>query len=338
MVSTVIDPRDEMFRYSVASLRGNEAAGRRLYLEKGRQIADAVLQIADRRPGARETVASYLDFASGYGRATRFLTDAWRPETITVCDIQAEGVEFQRATFGVRSVVSAADPNDLGFDRRFDMVCASSFFTHVPPARFAAWFERLVRFLADDGTLVFSTNNLAERSDAGSSNETHFEPTSESAVLSGDVYGTTWVSDSFVRRTAMSSVGAGRLEHLPRGLCGHQDLWVLNRAGAIDLEGFAGYPAGDVDLFEPQGDSVRIAGWARDWGSRGSVARVVLDVGDRDLDADLERGEAAESTRWQFELSLDEVGVDRLIGITAVNDQSRSNLVALGTLRPFLDQ
>jgi len=338
MVSALIDPRDEMFRYSVASLCGNEAAGRRLYLEKGRQIADAVLQIADRRPGGRESVAWLLDFASGYGRATRFLADAWRPETITVCDIQEAGVEFQRATFGVRAVVSAANPDDLSFDRRFDMVCASSFFTHVPPARFAAWFERLDGFLADAGTLVFSTNNLSERPDAGSSVETHFEPTSESAVLSGEVYGTTWVSDGFVRRMAKPSRSAAGLECLPRGLCGHQDLWVLDRGGGVDLAGYAGYPAGDVDHLERRGDSVRITGWARDWHAGGSVARVVLDAGGRTLDADLERGEAAVSTRWQFELPLDEVGLDRLVGITAVNGQGRSNLVALGTLRPFLDR
>jgi len=336
MASTAIDPRDEMFRYSVASLRGDEAAGRRLYFEKGRQIADAVLQIADRRPGGRESVASLLDFASGYGRATRFLTDAWRPEAITVCDIQAAGVEFQRTAFGVRAVVSAVDPGALSFDRRFDLVCASSFFTHVPPARFAAWLECLGGFLTEAGTLVFSTNNLAERPDAGSQAETRFEPTSESTVLDGEDYGTTWVSDEFVRRTALSWCPAGGLDHLPRGLCGHQDLWVLNRGGAIDLDGFAGYPAGDVDSIEHRGDSVRIAGWARDWHPGGGMVRVVLDDDGRELDADLARGETAESTRWQLDLPLGEVDLDRLVGITAVNVQNRSNLVALGTLRPFL--
>jgi SAM-dependent methyltransferase len=338
MVSTIIDPRDEMYRYSVSSLSGNEEAGRRLYFEKGRQIADAVVQIADRRPGGRRGVRALLDFASGYGRATRYLVDSWPAQDITVCDIQAEGVAFQTRSFGVVGAASAGDPGGLRFAGRFDMICAASFFSHVPPSRFEGWVARLAEFLGHDGTLVFSTNPLRTRADVNPVWGVQFEPTSESEVLVGEDYGTTWVSEEYVRAAACAAgFASDRVELLPRGLCGHQDLWVLQSGDKLDLEGFAGYPVGDVIQLDTREGIFHVEGWARDWRPGGRISAIELDVGEPRPRAIVGGLEQDGYVRWRLDLDLADFDLDELVGIEARNDQGRSNLIALGSLRPFVE-
>lgn len=327
-----------MYRYSVSSLRGNEEAGRRLYFEKGRQIADAIVQIADRRPRGRRGVRALLDFASGYGRATRYLVESWPAPAITVCDIQAEGMAFQTKSFGVFGVASAPDPGKLRFTRRFDMISAASFFSHVPPSRFEAWLARLAEFLGHDGTLVFSTNSLRARPDVDPARGVEFEAASESEVLAGEDYGTTWVSEEYVRAAACAAgFASDRVELLPRGLCGHQDLWVLQSGEKLDLGGFAGYPAGDVNYLETREGIFHVEGWARDWRPGGRISAIKLDAGERRLRAIVGGLERDGDVRWSLDLDLGDYDLDELIGIEARNDQGRSSLIALGSLRPFVE-
>jgi hypothetical protein len=41
--------------------------------------------------------------------------------------------------------------------------------------------------------------------------------------------------------------------------------------------------------------------------------------------------------RWRLDLDLADFDLDELVGIEARNDQGRSNLIALGSLRPFVE-
>ena len=47
------------------------------------------------RFGSLERVGKILDFASGYGRVTRFLVRDVPPELVWVADVYADGVRFQ---------------------------------------------------------------------------------------------------------------------------------------------------------------------------------------------------------------------------------------------------
>lgn len=332
-----------MLRYSVASVRGHPEAGLRLYLEKGRQIAETVLALGelvdlagDDPAGDEQRGASrgLLDFASGYGRSTRFLLASLPPSAITVSDVQLGGLAFQAATFGVGTLPSAADPADFQPARRWALVFAASFFTHVPPPRFGPWLERLAGLCDDDGVLAFST--LAETAAEGEA-PVRFDGHSESAVLAPEDYGTTWVRDDFVA-SALAGVrtDGDRLEVVRRGLCAHQDLWVLRRGRSarrpLDLPR---HPAGEVDRLDLAAERVAVEGWVEDLGEPPlGIAEVTLRAAGGPPRGVVPEGDGGRR-RWRFTLDRDRVGLDDLIEIEARTVRGASNLLAVGTLRPF---
>src|SRR5262245_19477169 len=116
-------------------------------------------QILDRRFGDRAAQASILDFGSGYGRTTRFLLREHPRERITIADVMADAVDFQRETFGVAGQLSTLDACALSIDGRFDVVVAISVFTHFNPGDFTAWLQRLHALLLPGGILVFTVND-----------------------------------------------------------------------------------------------------------------------------------------------------------------------------------
>lgn len=327
-----------MLRYATACMDGDEAAGRWLYLSTGRQIADAVLQVAELGLGGPARVRAMLDFASGFGRSTRFLLSAIPAERLTVCDIQAEGVAFQQATFGVDGVVSSPVPEAVDLAGPFDLVFAASFFTHAPPQLFGRWLGALEAVLADDGVLGFSTTDISTADRAAPGAEVHFGATSESAVLAAETYGTTWTSPAWVQRSLAPLQRSGdRVIRLPRGLCAHQDLWVLDRtATGASFGSFAFFPRGDVDRVQRQDQILVVGGWAEDCdpaGGRGRV-RAVNQEGDELASVAVELAPGS-TARWDLELEAEALDPDSLVGIEAVNRGGRSKLIGLGTLRRF---
>jgi hypothetical protein len=330
-------PDDEMLRYSVAASGGHEEAGLRLYLDKGRQIAECVLALGDLAfPEAGS--GALLDFASGFGRSTRFLVTALPAKCVTVSDVQRAGLAYQAATFGVRTLDSTLDPELFRPEASFDLVFAASFFSHVPPARFAPWLRRLAALCRDDGLVAFSTLPVSGDQMALGGQVVHV-PESESAVLTPEDYGTTWVSDRFVSDALAEARRAGdRLEVVRRGLCARQDLWVLRRgrAAVASLAGLPRHPAGQVDRVASEERDLVVEGWCEDPAEEGSgLAEVVLERSG----APPERvGYPIATRRARFRFTLDRrrVGLDDLIEIVARTVKGPSSLLAAGTLRPFV--
>ena len=62
-------------------------------------------QVVEWKFDSLEKVAAFLDFASGYGRFTRFLVQHLPADRIWVSDIQADAVAFQEEQFGVHGFV-----------------------------------------------------------------------------------------------------------------------------------------------------------------------------------------------------------------------------------------
>jgi hypothetical protein len=250
---TEIHPGDEMYAYNLKSLRGSPECAAMLYYSKGRQIARTARDLLEWRCGDPARVGSFLDFASGYGRSTRFLDGVVPADRLWVSDVHAEAVEFQERVWGVHGIVSPPVARDFPAGRKHDVILASSFFSHMPARSFADWLAVLCGALAEDGVLAFSA--LPRELLGGTHDWSQgivFLPESESSDLPGSEYGTAYVSDEFVRTTAAAVTGgAGRLRRFARGLAGHQDLYVLSR-GREPTEPFAPtlFPSGELTGFE----------------------------------------------------------------------------------------
>ena len=272
-----IHPQDEM--YTWLETVGVEPACRRAAYMRGGHESLAVLEhVARSLDTDLGAVGPVLDFASGYGRLTRFLVQAVDPDRVWCAEILPDAVEFVGERFGVQALASTAGPEDLELEQRFGLIFAGSLFSHLPRPAFGAWLRRLYDLLTPGGVLVFSTHGHHEF------HETEPDPSgftflrqSESANLSTEDYGATWVEAEVVQAIA-DEVGVGPLRHAAMELWGSQDLFLAAR-DPRRIEAWTPTPAvvggflrRDVD---PSGHAW-IGGWARTRASQGPLEEVRL--------------------------------------------------------------
>jgi len=284
-VDLAIHPADEMLGFLVESSGGDRDRALYAYFQSGASIAGAMAQVLRWRFGDSGRPARLLDFASGYGRVTRFLLRSLPAERIWVADVYAGGVGFQQQRFGVGGIVSTLLPEDFAGAAgpgAFDAILVTSLFTHLPEARFIAWLRVLMGRLAPGGVLAFSVHDRSllpagtELPPAG----LLFQEISESGSLASHDYGSTWVSEEFVRgaleRALAGTPAGGSLHRLPRGLCNFQDLYVAVPEAGADFSGlaFRAEPYLFVERCAVAGsESLELRGWAAARGC-GSLAAV----------------------------------------------------------------
>ena len=235
-----VDARDEMLEFLQASFEGDRERALFAYFRSGLSIADAMTQVLRWRFGDPARIGTLLDFASGYGRVTRFLLRDVPAERFWVSDIYADAVRFQQERFGVHGVVSTILPEDFQCDERFDAILVTSLFTHLPEERFVGWLRRLLALLRPGGALLFSVHDEAILAPGVSlpPEGLLFQELSESNSLETSDYGSTWVDEAFVRRALARASGEPvSLWRSPRGLCNFQDLYVAVREEGVDFSG-----------------------------------------------------------------------------------------------------
>jgi SAM-dependent methyltransferase len=238
-----IHEEDEMWR--LFYYRGSQNLDQSLvmYFHSGWRIWETYRRILSTLFGELGEVGKILDFASGYGRVTRFIVHDLPPERVWIADIYARGVEFQRERFGVHGLISTADPADFQCEERFDAILVSSLFSHLPEATFLAWLRRLWGLLAPGGALVFSVHDeaLLPRDHAGraelAAHGLYFEEESESGSLSKAQYGTAWVTEDYVRRVLAQVAPEASVARYPRGFANLQDLYVVVDRPGVDFSG-----------------------------------------------------------------------------------------------------
>ena len=241
-----VHEEDEMWR--LFYYRGSQNLDQSLvmYFHSGWKIWDTYRRILSHlfgEPGPIGDTGKILDFASGYGRVTRFIVHDIPPERVWIADIYARGVEFQRERFGVHGLVSAADPVDFQCGERFDAILVSSLFSHLPEATFLAWLRRLWGLLAPGGALIFSVHGeaLLPRDHAGqaelAAHGLYFEEESESGSLSKAQYGTAWVTEGYVREALAQVAPGASVARYPRGFANLQDLYVAVDRPGVDFSG-----------------------------------------------------------------------------------------------------
>lgn len=345
---------DEMWRlfYFGGGQDLNESVA--LYFLSGWEVWSTYRRILAWRFGDLRRISRLLDFASGYGRVTRFIVHELPPERVWVADIYAEGVRFQQERFGVHGIVSTADPEDFSCDERFDAILVSSLFSHLPEAAFHAWLRRLWGLLAPEGVLVFSVHDEAllppgrEMPEGG----ILFQEQSESRSLSKTQYGTAWVNESFVRKAVAEAAPGASVARFQRGFTNLQDLYVVvDRPG----EGFSGLdasgrPEGFLEHcgFSPP-DRVALGGWGLDRVTGKALKDVrarldgrevpqIVELRERPEVAALYPEERFEPVGWDISFRLPP-GTDRfatVVTVAATDARGRERILFEGPLQAAL--
>jgi SAM-dependent methyltransferase len=276
-LNRAIDERDDMLDFALQLFDRDRDRALTSYFQNALEQFALVRHIA----GWRGQIGRMLDFASGYGRLTRLLVHERLAEEITVSDILEGGMEFQAQQFGVRTILSTTDPKDFSAPERYDLIFVASLFTHLPEATFLAWLRRLAELLTPDGLLIFSVHDelLAP---APFESGIRFESRSESRVLDVNDYGSTWVTEDYVRAQVAAIDPAfalpGACIRMRRALAEWQDVYVVSPS-PLPNAAPRRVPKGFVDRLDVRDEGVRIEGWATAVHERAD--RVEVRLGDR---------------------------------------------------------
>jgi demethylmenaquinone methyltransferase/2-methoxy-6-polyprenyl-1,4-benzoquinol methylase len=149
------------------------AAFNAAFLSDAREVEDALCRVLDEsRP------ASALELACGTGLFTRHL--APRVGQLTAVDAAPEVIAINRARVGDAAVEYVeADLFEWRPARRYDFVFMSFWLSHVPHARFDAFFDTVAAALAPGGTAYVIDSAHEPTSTA----RDHPEPSRDSGVV-----------------------------------------------------------------------------------------------------------------------------------------------------------
>jgi SAM-dependent methyltransferase len=255
-LNRAIDERDDMLDFAMQLFHHDRDAALASYFQNALEQFALVRHVARWRGKPRRM----LDFASGYGRLTRLLVHEHLADEITVSDILEGGMAFQAEQFGVRTILSSAQPEQFAAPEKYDLIFVASLFTHLPPATFTPWLRRLTELLEPKGLLIFSVHDEAiapETFEGGIA----FESRSESRVLDVDDYGSTWVTEEYVREQVRAIGSEWACVRLPRALSDWQDVYVISPSPVANATPRR-VPKGFLE--EPQllDEGIRIWGWA----------------------------------------------------------------------------
>lgn len=262
-----IHPGDQMLLHSLRHHRDANAAVSQYHnvalqqYQAARQILDAVLP-----PEAGRV--EVLDFACGFGRLVRLLSCCDRDLHLSVSEIQPDALRFVADTFGADPLPSSLRPEDFAPPQRFDFIWVASLFSHLPEGLFHRWLKQLHGLLTPRGVLCFSVHDeaLVPPGQAMPPGGLLFRPQSENADLDAEAYGTTYVSEAFVRAAIARAVGDARMAHrIRKGLAHEQDIYVVAADPQRDLavlHGFRRGPWGWADERRVDGHRLVLSGWA----------------------------------------------------------------------------
>lgn len=317
-VVTTIHPSDEMFLYALRN-RGNEAVARAQYLRQGRRIAHTFRRIGAWCMAGREA-PKVLDFAAGFGRASRYLARDFGAGNVWVSDVQPDAVDFCKTSFGVNGFDSVHDPAALKATDRFDLIVVSSLFSHLPQPSFHAWLARLADMVAPGGVLAFSVHGAHMADAASLPPDGHlFVAGSESLVLDPNDYGTAYVTDAFVRAAIADAFGtAAFVRLLPQGLCGVQDLYVVSLDGRCRVTELPVLrePVGNVDHCSfTQSGQLRVSGWAACVDPDDPVNHVFVELDGRRIAMCANQIQRADVAKFLGNPAVEACGFDVEIGI-----------------------
>ncbi len=346
---------DEMYLFSLSNVKDDRDRALVRYYAIGRRILDTVKQVVDWHFGSFENVPSFLDFACGYGRFTRFLIQEMPPEKIWVSDIYANAVKFQTEYLGVSGIVSTGKPENYLIERKFDCILANSFFSHMPEKTFTSWLQNLYDLLTKDGILMFSVHDesLLESHVEMPAKGILFSADSESQSLDKEEYGTTYVTEKFVREIVDRVSGGKAFVHrIEKGICRFQDLYLVTTQLNKDFSSlkFSHHPEGYVDVAAlTTKDNLYLEGWAADVNEDGRIEEVQVLVNgelvekcepfyNRSDVAGYFKTDAALQSGWRCYLPKNTVTPQDVLMVKAINNYGAEWIMETCTVKSLLSQ
>ncbi|MGB3192384.1 MAG: methyltransferase domain-containing protein [Limnoraphis sp.] len=348
---------DEMYLYQLdeSEDRNSDRALVYYYL-LGRSIIDSIRQIINTHFGSFAQVDSFLDFACGYGRSTRFLIQEIAPEKVWVSDIYANAVKFQIETFGVNGIISTREPEDYPSDKKFDCIYAGSFFSHMPQRTFTRWMQRLYDLLTPEGLLIFSVLDEAvmpSHVQMLPSGIVFSTESSESQFLDRNEYGTTYVTESYIHELiGKVSQNQATIYRIKKGLSNYQDLYVVTpkKQNSLTEINFNYHPLGYLDSCElkPNGN-LYLEGWAVDFNPNSQVKTIQMIVNNQliqhcqpqierpDLVKHFNRPEALYSG-WSCEINRHQFSPEDILIIRAVNFAGLEWIIETDVVKSLIPQ
>lgn len=238
---SAIHSDDDLLHYGLPLASGHRALryyqAAQMYFGGGDWNAHEVKH-ALRDAGFRiQDAGSFLEFASGYGRLTRYFVQMLDPSKITVADIDPRAVDFLKRRLGVKGFYSASSADGLSHDGRYDLIVVVSLFSHLPNDSWGPWLRRLSGLLNPDGVLLFTTHNFndadAEQFESQAEGFLYRDVNETRGRLAGAQYGAAFVSEDYVGRVVAENFPGKLVKFAPHGLLMAQDVYVLQRAGDL---------------------------------------------------------------------------------------------------------
>jgi len=223
-----VHPDDEMFLFFASHPQLMDDPLRHYFISGEHMLRD-LTSILKESGVELSGVQNFLEFACGYGRFTRHLLKVLPADKVTVSDVYKNAVDFQKQKFHVSGFYSDFNPDIPIFPKKFDVIFVASLFSHLPIGTWSVWLKKLYSTLAPGGLLVFTTHGpscMANPEMMPSSGFCYMNM-SESKSHSFDNYGTTYVTESFVRDAVKSHLNSEVLHLVPKGMWNYQDVYVV---------------------------------------------------------------------------------------------------------------
>jgi SAM-dependent methyltransferase len=327
--NAAICDQDEMYLFALANHGTPDRACIRYYFN-GHRILDTVRQVLQWHFGELDRISSFLDFASGYGRFTRFLVQDIPPKNVWISDIYAQAVQFQIEQFGVQGIISTTYPQDYPIQQSFDGILACSFFSHLPESTFLTWLQKLYSLLSPQGILMFSVHDreLLPPHFNISTSDILFIPNSESRSLDVNEYGTSYVGESFVAQSLKTiSQGEAVYSRIPQGICGYQDLYLVTRTPQNPLSSlkFSHHPQGKIERCKLTLEgNLLLTGRLSEINPNGQLDSILVSINGKLIQNGLFAFKPTDSdtqSSWSYQLPLGEISPQDIILIKAINNQ-----------------
>jgi SAM-dependent methyltransferase len=216
------------------------------YITSGAHMVKILKDIVEQTGRNFSSINAFLDFASGYGRLTRYMIELIKPGQIWISDIKQGAVDFQIQQFGVNGVLSSEDPRQFKLNGQFDLIFVGSLFSHLPDETFGKWLQRIYEMLSANGLLIFTVHDesLNKNVQATKQDIVYIPVSEELNLLSKDgrlpgvQYGTAFVSEGYVGKQIKNLRHPSSLyKRFIKGMWGLQDVYILSKNVAEDLSG-----------------------------------------------------------------------------------------------------
>lgn len=238
-VNLSLSKYDIMFLYSLAEYKNFNTALHH-YLTVGFSGYQLIRLLQQEVLPQANAALRILDFASGYGRVTRFLAAHYGAKQIWSSDIKCDAVDFQKKHLGVHGLYSSYIPEEFQPQEKFDIIFVGSLFSHLNKDLFERWLKVLLGCTAPSGYLIFSVHDMTLHPDAPqeehvfvqSNEDLKFEFV-ENRITATEDYGISFVQEVYVARLIRSIDSTLSYQRYKKLFGGLQDVYVVSGNGSI---------------------------------------------------------------------------------------------------------